>query len=149
MAKQLPIGKGSIWYTTSNVFKLPLAKVWEGATQGKHLKKYFVDSVKGEFGPDLKPVEWTWKEWGGFTITPTVYEPKKRLEWLYPSMSGDYLIKVTFDFLRKDGKTIFRITERGYKKEDTRTAFMMCEGWTEFHCYLKAYLYHGVDICRK
>jgi uncharacterized protein YndB with AHSA1/START domain len=149
MAKKLLLGRGSVSYTTSNVFKMPIAKVWEGATQSKHLKKYFVDGMKGEFGPELKPVEWSWKQWGGFTITPTIYEPQKKLEWIAPSMDGKYLITITFDFLRKDGKTIFRITERGYKKADLRTAFMMCEGWTEFHCALKAYLLCGVDISRK
>ncbi len=86
--------------------------------------------MKGEFGPDLKPVTWVWKKEGSWTLTPTIYVPEKKVEFVGPNMQGTYLITVTFDFLRKDGKNIFRITECGWKNSDLRAAFMMCEGWT-------------------
>ena len=47
--------------------------------------------------------------------------------------------------LRDKNRTIFRIHESGYPTKDLKNAFMMCEGWSEFHTGIKAYLL-GVDL---
>ena len=137
--------RGTISYTTSNVFRAPLSKVWDAVTQSKHLKKHFVDDMKGEFGPKLTPVTWAWEGFGGFTLTVLKFAKNKELVFIGLSMDGKYQITVRFEFLRKDGKTIFRIHESGYPKKELKSAFMMCEGWTEFHTGVKAYL-AGVDL---
>jgi uncharacterized protein YndB with AHSA1/START domain len=138
--------KKTIGYTTSNVFKESIKKVWEAAVEAKHLKKHFVDDMKGEFGKDLKPVSWYWKEWDWFTITPKVFKKYEQIVWDSRGMDGKSTITVTFDFLEKDGKTIFRISEAGYAADDLKGAFMMCEGWTEYHCGVKAYLKNGTIL---
>lgn len=139
-----PAGSGEISYTTSNVFKAPLSKVWDAAVLSKHLKKHFVDDMKGEFGPTKTPVTWTWKGFGSFDLP--VVKFIKHQEIVFAGMSmGKYQVTVRFEFLRKDGKTIFRIHESGYPKKELKTAFMMCEGWSEFHTGVKAYL-AGVDL---
>jgi uncharacterized protein YndB with AHSA1/START domain len=125
---------------------MPLKKVWEAATRAVHLKKHFVDDMTGEFGPDLTPVTWTWKEWGGWTLQPIKFEKEKEIVFLAPDWDGKYLLTVRFEFLRKDGKTIFRVHEKGYKAAHLQRAFMMCEGWTEFHTGIKAYLKWGGDL---
>ena len=135
----------TINYTTSNVFKAPLAKVWDAASTGKHLKKQFVDDLRGEFGPKLTPVTWIWKGFGEGTSIVKKYVKHKEIIFTFPSMSGKYTITVRFEFVRKDGKTIFRVHESGYPTKELQSAFMMCEGWTEFHTGVKAYL-AGVDL---
>jgi uncharacterized protein YndB with AHSA1/START domain len=147
--KKIPVGKGPIGYTTSNVFKQPLKKVWEGAVLSKYLKKYFVDDMRGEFTAKLEPVEWFWKEWGWWTIQVAKFVKNKEVVMLMPDWENKYLTTVRFEFLRKDGKTIFRVHESGYPTKHLKQAFMMCEGWTEFHTYLKAYLLTGKDVLRK
>lgn len=151
-AKKAPAKKSAkksagqtIGYTTSNVFPAhSLKEVWAAAVEAKHLKKHFVDDMRGEFGPDLKPVGWFWKAWDWLTITPKVFKKHEQIVWDATGMDGKSKITVTFDFLVKDGKTIFRISEAGYAAGDLKNAFMMCEGWTEFHCGVKAYLMGGV-----
>ena len=54
--KPIPVGKGKLGYTTSNVFRAPLKRVWEAATQSKHLRKYFIDGSEGEFGASASPL---------------------------------------------------------------------------------------------
>ena len=142
----LPISRSKLGYTTSNVYKTPLRKVWEAATDGRHLKKHFVDGMKGRFGPELDPVTWSWKEWGDMTFRVTKFEPEKEIVFLAPGPDNKYLLTIRFEFIRKNGKTIFRVHERGYKPTDLRNAFMMCEGWTEFHTGIKAYLKWGGDL---
>jgi hypothetical protein len=95
--------------------------------------------MKGEFGPKLTPVVWNWKEWGDVTIPVLKYV--KHQEIVFKGMSmGKYEITVRYEFVRKDGKTIFRVHESGYPRKEMKAAFMMCEGWTEFHTGVKAYL---------
>lgn len=142
----LPIGKGKLGYTTSNVYRSPLKKVWQAATEMKHLKKHFIDGSKGEFGPDLKPVTWIWKDFGGWTLQPTKYVKEKEIVFLMPDWDAKYLITVRFEFVRKGAKTIFRVHERGYKPNHLQRAFMQCEGWTEFHTGIKPYLKWGADL---
>jgi uncharacterized protein YndB with AHSA1/START domain len=141
--KALPVGKGPIKYTTSNTFKASVATVWAAATEKKHLVKYFLDDMRGSFD---KPgtVEWFWKEWGWMPVEVVKYVKNKELVML-TSMGGTYKTTVRYEILRKKGVTIFRVHESGYATKDLTGAFMMCEGWSEFHCYLKAHLM-GVDL---
>ena len=143
--KPKPAARGEISYTTSNVFKAPLSKVWDAVVLSKHLKKHFVDDMKGEFGPKLSPVTWIWKGFGGFEMPVLKYVKHQEIVFTGMSMGGKYEVTVRYEFLRKDGKTIFRIHESGYPKKELKTAFMMCEGWSEFHTGVKAYL-AGVDL---
>jgi uncharacterized protein YndB with AHSA1/START domain len=151
-SKTLPVGRGKIGYTTSHIIKQPVKKVWEAVTEAKHIKKYFVDKQSGEWGPDLKPVGWGWKEYGDETmeVYPTLYKKYERIEFNSPAYGLDYMTHLTFEFVKKGPReTIFRVHDYGYKQKDLKAAFMMCEGWTEFHTYLKAYLKWGVDVMRK
>ena len=116
------------------------------AVEAKQLKKHFVDDMRGEFGKDLKPVGWYWKAWDWLTITPRVFKKHEQIVWDATGMDGKSKITVTFDFLVKEDKTIFRISEAGYAADDLKSAFMMCEGWTEFHCGVKAYLMDGLVL---
>ena len=139
----------TIGYTTSNVFpKHSIKQVWDAAVKSVHLKKHFVDDMRGEYGPDLKPVGWYWKEWGWTDSKVLAYKEYEQLVFEGMSMDGKSTIIVTYDFLEKDGKTIFRISESGYPAGDLKSAFMMCEGWTEFHCGVKAYLMSGLLLNR-
>jgi uncharacterized protein YndB with AHSA1/START domain len=140
--KKLPVGKGPVVYTTSNTFKASVSEVWAAATEAKHLKAFFVDDMRGEFSK--KSVEWFWKEWGWMPLEVVKYVKNKELVML-TGMTGTYKVTVRYEIVRAKGKTIFRIHESGYPTKDLRSAFMMCEGWTEFHCHLKAHLM-GVDL---
>jgi uncharacterized protein YndB with AHSA1/START domain len=142
--KKIPVGKGPIQYTTSNVFKAPVAKVWAAAVEKKHLKKHFLDDMKGDFAKD-KEVSFFWKEWGWWPVKVVKYKKNKELVMLMPEMGGKYATTVRYEILKKDGKTIFRIHESGYPAKDLKMAFMMCEGWSEFHTAIKAYLM-GKDL---
>ncbi len=137
----------TIGYTTSNVFpNHTIQEVWDVAVRSEYLKRHFVDDMRGEFGPDLKPVAWYWKEWDWFEFKPKVFKQYEQIVWDAPGMDGKSTITITFDFLTKDGKTIFRISEAGYRADDLKGLCMMCEGWTEFHCGVKAYLLNGTIL---
>ena len=143
---KLPVSRNKLGYTTSNVYRAPLRKVWNAATHKKHLLRHFIDGCKGEFGPELEPVVWTWKKYGDYPLQVVKFKKDREIVFHAPSPSNTYLVTIRFEFLRKGGKTIFRIHEHGYKPNDLKHAFMMCEGWTEFHTGIKAYLKWGADL---
>lgn len=146
--KPLPVGKGKLGFTVSNTFNQPLAKVWDGATKGKLLEKYFVDKVTGELAKD-KHVTWSWGKYGEGTCNVVSYKKNKEAVFTWDSMSGGYQVTCRFEILKKDKTVILRVHESGYQEKDLKYAFMMAEGWAEFLCYLKAYLKFGVDVMRK
>jgi len=149
MTKSLPVGKGKIGFKVTNEYAVPVKKLWEAITQAKHTQKYFVDKVTGDFTPALTPVGWYWKQWGQHYHYPTIFQPEKKLEFRWPDHKKKYLTTVTFT-LRKKGKLIeLEIHERGWKQADQKNAFMNCEGWTTFLCYLKAYVQNGVLLRTK
>ncbi len=78
-------------------------------------------------------------------MTVLKYVKHKEIVFRSPSWGGKYEVTVRFEFVRKDGKTIFRVHDSGYPKKDLQAAFMMCEGWSEFHTGVKAYL-AGKDL---
>lgn len=136
----LPLGRGKIEFMVSNTYAAPIAKVWEAITQAKHTQKFFVDKVKGDFGPSLDPVQWYWKKWGTFSQWPTIFQKEKQLEFVWEDHNKKYLTIVTFT-LKKKGKLVeLQISESGWKQADLKNAFANCEGWTTYLCYLKAYL---------
>lgn len=149
---KLPIGEGKIGYTTSNVIDAPLSKVWEAVTEERHLREIFIDRMEGKFEPGEELVTWHWDSHPdyGMPFFLEKVEPRSRIEFTADSMSGDYRTQVVFEFVtREDGKTIFRVHDKGYREEDLKHAFMVCEGWTEFHSYLKVYLETGVGIMKR
>lgn len=141
----LPLGKGSLGYTTSNVFSQSIPEVWDAVTRPEHLKKHFITDMIGEFGSALGTVTWKWGD------HPWSFEVKKYVEhseivFVGDAVNNKHKVTMRFEFVKRaDGKTIFRIHESGYDAKDLKSAFMMCEGWTEFHCGVKTYLATGLD----
>jgi uncharacterized protein YndB with AHSA1/START domain len=145
-AKRLKVANGPVGYTTSNIIKQPVKKVWEAAVLGKHLKQHFVDDMRCEFDPKCACVGWFWKEWGWWNVEVVKVVKHKELVMRMADWENKYLVTTRFEFVAEKGRTIFRVHESGYPTKDLKKAFMMCEGWTEFHCGVKAYLLYGKKL---
>jgi uncharacterized protein YndB with AHSA1/START domain len=139
------IAPGKIGFTVGRTYRAPLKTVWEAATQAKHLNKYFCDGAKGNIAADMKPVRWAWKGYGGTDLHLVKVVPQKLVEFHWDAGEG-YDILVSFEFSKKNGRSVLHISERGWKTEHLPMAFSYCQGWTEFVTYLKAYLLYGVDF---
>ncbi len=116
MAKQkapdFTLARGKIGFTVSHAMRAPLKKVWEAATQAKHLEKFFVHKVRGDFNEKFEPVFWTWPSHGEFPLYPVAYAPGKYLEFhwqLYGSKNK--FSHVRFEFAEKKGVVTVTISE--------------------------------------
>jgi uncharacterized protein YndB with AHSA1/START domain len=137
---------GKIGFKIAHTYRSSLEKVWNAATQAKHINKYFTDGSKGDFTEDLKPVKWAWKSWGSAELHVTECIPMQRVQWWWSMGDSGYANIVTFEFSRQKGRVLLSISETGWKSADLDDAFGRCNGWTDFLDYLKAYLYFGKDL---
>ena len=144
------LAKGKIGFTVETTMRAPLKKVWEAATQAKHLEKFFVHKVKGDFNKNFEPVFWTWPSHGTFPIYPVGYAEGKFLEFHWP-LHGKrtQLSFVRFEFSEKKGVVTLKISESGWSQTGLPYAFENCQGWTEFGNYLQAYVMWKKDMRTK
>ena len=144
-SKKIVMGKGNDGFTIGIPFKQSKTKIWKGLTRAKHINQYFCQGAKGDFTPELTHPIWAWKKWGSIELHHTKYEKEKLIEFHWEGYKVKYHITVRFEIVRENNKTMVRISERGWKKQDLKHAFGECEGWTVFLCYLKFYLKYGKD----
>ncbi|MBK6765317.1 MAG: hypothetical protein IPG71_03070 [bacterium] len=98
------LARGKIGFTLATTMRAPLKKVWEAATQAKHVEKFFVHKVKGDFNAQFEPVFWTWPSHGTFPLYPVAFAQEKYLEFYWPLHgSKGKLSLVRFDFSEKKG----------------------------------------------
>lgn len=140
------MGRGNVGFSVARSYKTSLETVWNGVTQGKHLKKYFVDTVKGDMTSDLKPVIWEWKGFDAATLYLTEYKPKERIEFHWKAEGVKYHTRVRIELSRVRGRVLLQVSEWGWTKNDLKSAFSHCTGWTDFLDYLKAYLIYDIDF---
>ena len=108
----MPVRKSSrkelLGFSVLQRYRVPLKKVWETATQAKHLNGFFTHGAKGNITPKMEPVTWRWKNYGSAAVQVTACDPGKSFEFLWATPVG-YQTKVRFEFSREKGKTVVRI----------------------------------------
>ena len=139
------ISPGKVGFTIMQRFSAPLEKVWDAATQARHLNKFFTTGAKGNITPEFTPVTWKWKRHQGVTIHVERVILHKSFEFHWEAFQVDYHVGCHFEFSREAGMTVIRISERGWRKDDLHSAFDQCAGWSEYLYGLKAYIQHGID----
>lgn len=141
------LASGKIGFTVATTMRAPLKKVWEAATKAKHVEKFFVNKVKGDFNENFETVFWTWPSHGTFPLYPVAYAPQQFIEFHWPLHgSKTQLSTVRFEFTEKKGIVTLTITESGWSARGLKYAFENCQGWTEFGNYLQAYVMWKKDM---
>ena len=140
------MGRGKVGFSVARSYKASLENVWNGVTQARHLKKFFVDAVKGDMTADLKPVIWVWKGYDAATLHLTACKPHERIEFHWKAEGVKYHTRIRIEFSRVRGRVLLQISEWGWTARDLESAFSHCTGWTDFVDYLKAYLIYGLDF---
>ncbi len=144
------VASGKITFTVSQTYRAPMKKVWDAATQAKHLEKHFVTKVRGDFTSKLEPVFWTFQGHGEFPLYPVAFARHKYFEFYWPMYgSKNKLSHVSFEFSEKKGMVTLKITETGWTSPLLHYAFENCSGWTEFLMTLKAHVLLKKDLRTK
>ncbi len=111
------------------------------------ISKYFVSSASLDLIEGAE-VKWEWKDFNAkCMVNVLVIEKNNRIVFNWEG--NQVATKVEMLFSNKDnGITEVNITESSYEnnEEGIKRVMQQTQGWTDFICSLKAYLYTGINL---
>ena len=125
----------------------PIEKVFHTIIDKNEITKYFVTHSSGDLVENTE-IKWEWKDFCAECMV-TVLEVEKNKKILF-SWSGNKVtteVEMIFKEL-KTSLTEIVITEKSYENttEGIKKVMQQTQGWTDFICSLKAYLYTGINL---
>ncbi len=137
----------SIQVSVTDYIMRPLDKVFNTVVDPSHITKYFVSDVS-DYLSEGKKVIWEFKDYNvklDVTVLKVIKNQQITFDW---EASGDKA-RVSMSFSSEnENKTKLVITEDSFKtnEEGIAKALQQTQGWTDFICSLKAYLYTGIKL---
>lgn len=130
----------------STIFN-PVNEVYDAIVNKDKLDKYFVSSAAASMTNGAK-IKWEWKDYNAETeITVLKVEPNKSINFQWTGPNGETRVKIVLDG-SDPTKTEIDIYEIDFEmdEEGVHRAMGQTQGWTDFICSLKAYLYTGINL---
>jgi uncharacterized protein YndB with AHSA1/START domain len=123
----------------------PISEIFRAIVDKNQLIGYFVSSASSDLtsGTD---VEWEFADYGVSCIIQSIQVQENEsitFEWEVENKMRKVNIKLSNV---EDQKTKINITEESYTLEEIKTMMGQTQGWTDFSCSLKAYLYTGINL---
>ncbi len=130
-----------------DVIHKPIHQVYESIIIPDKLNKYFTSRSVGQFVKG-NTVDWIFED-HGVTLAVGILElePNKYISfnWNASGKLATVEIGLSND---NEGKTLIEIKESPFEmtNEDIQKLLQQTQGWTDFICSLKAYLYTGINL---
>ena len=125
----------------------PVATVYEAVVDPGKISGYFTTQVKGDFAAG-QSVEWVFAD-VGVTLPVKVLEvePNVRIAFSWEASGQQATVVIQFKKL-DDHQVEIAITEGPFDNSETgiQRLLQQTQGWTDFICSLKAYLYTGINL---
>ena len=131
---------------TSTIFK-PIEEVFDGIVNPNKISKYFTSASSGEL-KEGENIIWTFGD-VGVALEIQVLELEKyhfiSFKWGASGKMATVEIKLN---TTDENHTDIEITESPYEmnEDDIQKVLQQTQGWTDFICSLKAYLYTGINL---
>ena len=123
-------------------------KVFETIIQPEEMSKFFISKASGKM-TEGKEIEWEFDDVGAkvdVNVLKIVEYKQIEFEW---NASGKQAKKVTISLEPEgDKQTNIEITESSFEftQEGIKKALGQTQGWTDFICSMKAYLYADLNL---
>ncbi len=137
----------SIQVKIKDTVQKPTEAVFEAIVDPKKIRCYFVSNASEKI-TEGAIVTWEFKDYGvslDIKILKVVTNRHISFEW-----SGSGKTAIVDIYLTAEGKTQthIKITESSYEltQDEVAKAMQQTQGWTDFICSLKAFLYTGVNL---
>lgn len=137
----------TINFSTSVMITKPAEEVYRAVADNTLLCEYFTSKASAPIKAAGDNIRWSWNaDSADIKITEVVENEKISFSW--PGYNVDYDSHCTFEFTQKDGYTIIKLTEKGWRKDDEGivSALANCAGWESMLCNLKAWIMYGIDL---
>ena len=136
--------------TVNSEIKKPINTVFEAVCKASKMTRYFISESSGDIEAG-KTLDWTFSDVGENGITfPVKIETvlqNEFIEFFWGPAGNELRVNIKFEAIDNYKSRIsiqefdFGLTEEGIKSMMGQT-----QGWTDFICCLKAYLYTGVNL---
>ncbi len=137
----------SIQVKVSDIIMQPLSLVYKSVIEPEKITKYFVSNSSGKLIEGAK-IEWEFKDYNVIikvNVIEIIENEKIMFNW---EVSGKKSQITMLFFLQDKNKTKMEIREDLFEEneEGIAKAMQQTQGWTDFICSLKAYLYAGINL---
>lgn len=125
----------------------PIDVVFDAIVNKDKIVNFFVSDASGDLEAG-KTIIWTWADYnaeGPVHVKKIIENELIEFEW---DVQGK-MVLVSMVFKEKEGnKTHLTIMENGFELTDKDVKRMLdqTQGWTDFICCLKGYLYAGINL---
>ena len=139
--------KDKIKFTNSIVINKPLQEVYNSFIDNEIICSYFTTNSSAPIKRSGETIKWKWNNDEADIFINEVVE-NKTVSFSWKGYKVDYNIFAVFDFLETDGKTIVKVTEMGWNKDDAGIAssHANCSGWQDMLCCMKAWIEYKIDL---
>ena len=123
----------------------PISEVFRAIVDKNQLVGYFASSASNDLKSGID-VEWEFADYGVSCIIQSIQVQENEsiaFEWEVENKMRK--VNITLSKV-EDQKTKINIKEEFYSLEEVRTMMGQTQGWTDFSCSLKAYLYTGINL---
>jgi uncharacterized protein YndB with AHSA1/START domain len=130
-----------------SIVQKPIDEVFNTIVDRNKITKYFVTNASADITKEAK-ITWEWKD---FCAESEVYvlEIEKNKKIIFEWKGNKTATKVTMLLAKVDDyASEVEITESSYQNniEGIKKVMQQTQGWTDFLCSLKAYLYTGINL---
>ena len=137
----------SIQVKVSSIILRPVNIVFKAIEDPAQIKKYFV-SNSSNFLSEGKKVTWEFKDYNvklDVKVIKVIENELITFDWEASGQQARVSIALKSE---EAAKTKITITEDSYEADapGIEKALQQTEGWTDFICSLKAYLYTGINL---
>lgn len=151
MARKAPVkdmkeAGGPLGFTDEIWITAPLERVWQLATKGAWLDRYFTTWCSGNLDEKGRILLSWGKESEHVEVLQARWEKSTTFRWV--AYGVPYATRVTFKFAKKKRRVHVTVSETGWRRDakGAESAMHHAMGWTHFLCGLKAFAQFGVEL---
>ena len=125
----------------------PIENVFQAIIDKNEISKYFVTDASENLAEGAK-IKWEWKDYCAVcTVRVLEIEKNKKIVFYWKGNAVETKVEMLFSE-NESSSTGIEIMEGPYKKDDEgiKKVMQQTQGWTDFICSLKAYLYTGINL---
>lgn len=137
----------SINVLVKDTIKKPINEVWDAIVNPGKINKYFVSKASSTIEAG-KVIQW---EFADYNVTIDIKIAKvvvnKSIKFSWDASRKMAEVEMLFSD-NNENETAIEITESAFDltEADIQKAMGQTQGWTDFICSLKAYLYTGINL---
>lgn len=124
-----------------------IGTVFNAIVNKNEITKYFVTHADNNITQGAK-IAWEWKDFNASSVVHVIkVENNKQIIFTWEGNNAQTEVEILFKAV-EENKTALVITEKSFNKDDEgiKKVMQQTQGWTDFSCSLKAYLYTGINL---